>query len=167
MTDLPEPQPDPLPERVEPPASEQPERRRLRLPRTTEGTLASALLVSAGINGVFGLLVLIFPRFVWNVVGGAADTFDPAYAATRFAGAVLIALAVGALLVLGRPEGQNTLVTVLALEKTLVTAALIVNLAVDDTPLRAWFEVLAAVGSAGLAAYLWWARIRGRKLLRA
>ena len=163
MTDRPE-SPEPEPQQREAPSEP---KRRLRIPQTTEGTLASALLLSAGANGVFGLMVLIFPRFVWNVLGGAADTFDPAYASTRFAGAVLIALAVGALLVLGRPEGQTTLVTVLALEKTLVAAALIVNLIVDEAPTAGWFEVLAMVGSAALAAYLWWARVRGRKLLRS
>ncbi len=141
-------------------------RLRPRLPKTVEGTLSSALLVSAGLNGLFGLLMLIFPRFVWDTVGGAGDILGPAYDSMRFAGGVLVVLAIGALLVLGRPEGQNSLVTVLALEKTLIAAAFIINVAADEAPTDLWFELVVAIGSTVVAAYLWWARIRSRKLLQ-
>jgi hypothetical protein len=135
--------------------------------RTPEGTLGIALLAYAGLNGLSGLLILLFPRFFWDVIGGAADLYGRAYDSTRFAGGALIALAVAALLVLRKPKGQNTLVTIMAVEATLVALGVVANIAFDDTPTDLWFELLMAAGSLGLAGYLWWARIVARRVLKA
>jgi len=134
--------------------------------RTPEGTLATALLAYAAVNGLSGLLVALFPTAFWNTIGGAADLYDRAYDSTRFAGAALLALAVGALLVLRKPAGQQTLVTVFALEATLVTLAIFTNLVGDDTPTDLWFEIVMLLGAGGVAGYLWWARIKARGILR-
>ena len=122
---------------------------------------------SSGNHEIFGLLLLFFPRFLLDTIGGGADIFDRAFDLMRFSGGALVALAVGALLVLRKPAGQHTLVTVMAIEATLVAAAIITNIAIDDTPTDLWFELVVAIVSAALAAYLWWARIRARKLLQA
>ncbi len=136
-----------------------------RIPRTPEGTLATALLAYAVINGLFGLVLLFFPRFLLDTVGGGADIYDRAFDLFRFSGGALVALAIGALMVLRKPEGQHSLVTVMAIEATLVAAAVIANIAIDDTPTDLWFELIIAIVCAVLAAYLWWARIRARKIL--
>jgi len=136
-----------------------------RVARTPEGTLATALLAYAGINGIFGLVLLFFPRFLLDTIGGGADIYDRAFDLFRFSGGALVALAVGALMVLRKPEGQHSLVTVMAIEATLVAAAIITNIAIDDTPTDLWFELLIAIVCAALAGYLWWARIRARRIL--
>jgi hypothetical protein len=135
--------------------------------RSPEGTLATALLAYAAVNGLSGLLIAFFPRAFWDTIGGAADIYDRAYGSTRFAGAALLALAVGALLVLRRPAGQQTLVTVFALEATFVTLAIFTTLVADDAPTDIWFEILMLLGAGAVAGYLWWARFKARNILKA
>lgn len=140
--------------------------RKPRARMTPETTLGTALLAYAGLNGLAGLFMLTFPRALWVTIGGADAFFDRAYASTRFAGAALVTLAVAALLVIRKPSRQSTLVTVLALEATLVAVATLVNAVADDVPTDLWFEWLIALGSIALAAFLWWARIVARKALK-
>jgi hypothetical protein len=123
------------------------------------------LLAYAAVNGLSGLLIALFPTAFWNAIGGAADIYDRAYDSTRFAGGALLALAVGALLVLRNPRGQQTLVTVFALEATLVTLAVFTNILADDTPTDLWFEIVMLLGAGAVAGYLWWARIKARRIL--
>jgi hypothetical protein len=134
--------------------------------RSPEGTLATALLAYAAVNGLSGLLIALFPTAFWDTIGGAADIYDRAYDSTRFAGGALLALAIGALVVLRRPAGQQTLVTVFALEATLATVAVFTNIVADDTPTDLWFEIVVLLGAGGVAGYMWWARFRARRVLR-
>lgn len=134
--------------------------------RSPEGTLATALLAYAAVNGLSGLLIALFPTAFWDTIGGAADLYDRAYDSTRFAGGALLALAIGALVVLRRPAGQQTLVTVFALEATLATVAAFTNIVADDTPTDLWFEIVVLLGAGGVAGYMWWARFRARRVLR-
>lgn len=141
--------------------------RRPRERMTPETTLGTALLVYAAANGLAGLLMLTFPRVLWVSIGGASgETVGNAYASARFAGAALAALALAALLVMRKPAGQGTLVTVLAIEATLVAVATVVNGVADDVPTDDWFTWLVALGSVALAGFMWWARIVGRKVLK-
>lgn len=134
---------------------------------TPETTLGTALLVYAAANGLAGLLMLTFPRVLWVSIGGASgEAVGNAYASARFAGAALAALALAALLVMRKPAGQGTLVTVLAIEATLVAVATVVNGVTDDVPTDAWFTWLVALGSVALAGFMWWARIVGRRVLK-
>jgi len=149
--------PEPPPPERSAPAKEQ---------TTPESTLRSALLVYAAVNGITGALLLLFPRFVWDTIGGSADLFSPAYDSTRMAGGALFALAVGALLVIRAPRGQNTLVTVMVLEAALVAVGGFWNLFVDEPPTNLWFEIVLPFGAAAVGAYLAWARIKARKILR-
>jgi hypothetical protein len=134
--------------------------------RSPEGTLATALLAYAAVNGLSGLLIALFPTAFWDTIGGAADIYDRAYDSTRFAGGALLALAIGALLVLRRPAGQQTLVTVFALEATLVTLAVFTNIVADDAPTDLWFEIVMLLGAGAVAGYLWWARFKARRILK-
>jgi hypothetical protein len=118
------------------------------------------------VNGLSGLLIALFPTAFWDTIGGAADIYSRAYDSTRFAGAALLALAIGALLVLRRPAGQQTLVTVFALEATLVTLAILTTIVADDAPTDLWFEIVMLLGAGGVAGYMWWARFKARKILR-
>ena len=140
--------------------------RRPKTPRTPQGTLNTALFAYAAINGVSGVLIALFPRLFWETLGSADGDFARALDSTRFGGAALLALAIGALLVMRKPGGQNTLVTVFALEATLVAAALAANVVVDDTVTGVVFDWAMLLGCAAVAAYLWWARLKARKILK-
>jgi hypothetical protein len=137
-----------------------------RLSSTPAGTLRTAMLVYAAVNGVSGLILLLFPRVVWDTIGGAADLYAVAYDSTRLAGGPLIALAVAALVVLRDPRGQSTLVSVMVTEATLVAFGGWWNLVADDVPTNLWFEIAIPVASTVLAVYLAWARVRARRILK-
>jgi hypothetical protein len=131
-----------------------------------EATLGTALLAYAGLNGLAGLFMLTFPRALWVSIGGADPLYEKAYASTRMAGAMMVVLAIAALLIIRKPAGQSTLVTLLCLEATLVAAAAFLNASADKVPTDVWFDWLIALGSIALAAFMWWARILGRKALK-
>jgi energy-converting hydrogenase Eha subunit E len=134
---------------------------------TPEATLGTALLAYAGANGLVGLFMLTFPRALWVSIGGAeGQDLGEAYASTRFAGAMMVILAMMALLVIRKPARQSTTVTLLCLEETLVGVALFINAVADDVPTSGWFTWLIALGSIALAGFMWWARIVGRKALK-
>lgn len=158
----PEPSPDTTPADRGAPGVKRP--REKMTPQTALGT---ALLAYAALNGLAGLFMLTFPRALWVSVGGAEGAdMGNAYASTRFAGAALAALAVAALLVMRKPARQSTLVTVLAVEATLVAGATVVNGILDDVPTDGWFTWLIALGSVALALAMWWARIVARRVLK-
>jgi hypothetical protein len=152
----------PEPARPSTPAP-QPKQKRARTP---QATLNTALLAYAAVNGLSGLAITLFPRFFWETFGSADGDFVRALDSTRFGGAALFALAIGALLVLRRPAGQQTLVTVFALEATFVTAALIANVFVDDTVTGLLFDWVMLLGCAAVAGYLWLARFKARRILK-
>lgn len=164
---MPDPQEEPKP--AEPPSTPR-DATAVRRPRegmTPQTTLGTALLAYAGLNGLAGLFMLTFPRALWVSIGGAeGESAGNAYASTRFAGAALAALAVAALLVMRKPARQNTLVTVLCIEATLVAVATVLNGVIDDVPTDGWFTWLVAIGSVVLAGFMWWARIVARKILK-
>ena len=148
------------------PASGDTAARPSRMKMTPEATLGTALLAYAGSNGLAGLFMLTFPRALWVSIGGADPLYEKAYASTRFAGAMMVTLAIAALLVIRKPARQSTLVTLFAFEATLVAFATFVNAVGDKVPTDVWFDWLIALGSIALAAFMWWARIVGRKALK-
>ena len=138
-----------------------------RAKMTPEATLGTALLAYAGANGLAGLLMLTFPRALWVSIGGADGTDAArAYTSTRFAGALMVTLAIMALLVIRKPARQSTLVTLFSVGETLVAAATLANALGDHPPTSLWFEWLIALGSTALAGFMWWARLVGRKALK-
>jgi hypothetical protein len=135
---------------------------------TPEATLGTALLAFAGANGLVGLLMLTFPKALWASIGQVSDAeAQLAYTSTRFAGALMITVALIALLVIRRPAGQSTLVTILCIGETLVGVATLLNAIGDHPPTAFWFEWPIALVSIALALFMWWARFVGRKALKA
>lgn len=164
---MPQPSEEPTPGPATPAPVEATSARRPRQHMTPETTLGTALLAYAAANGLAGLFMLTFPRALWVSIGGAeGEGVANAYASTRFAGAALAALAVAALLVMRKPAGQSTLVTVLAVEATLVAVASVLNGVIDEVPTDGWFTWVVALGSVALAGFMWWARIFSRKVLK-
>ncbi|MDX1691756.1 MAG: hypothetical protein R3290_12110 [Acidimicrobiia bacterium] len=137
------------------------------LPKGPDTTLRTAMFVYAAVNGVSGLLLLAFPRLVFDTIAGSADLYAVAYDSMRLAGGPLVALAVAALVVMRDPTGRNTLVTVIVLEAVLVAVGGWWNLLADDPPTNLWFEVAVPVASTVLAGYVAWARVAARRILRA
>jgi hypothetical protein len=139
---------------------------RKRMP--PEATLGTALLAFAGANGLVGLLMLTFPKALWASIGHVEDPLAAAaYTSTRFAGALMVTVALIALLVIRRPAGQSTLVTFLCIGETLVAVATFITAAIDNPPTAGWFDWPIALVSIALALFMWWARIVGRKALKA
>ena len=135
---------------------------------TPEATLGTALLAFAGANGLVGLLMLTFPKALWASIGQVSDVeAQAAYTSTRFAGALMVTVALIALLVIRRPSGQSTPVTILCIGETLVAVATLLNAVGDHPPTAFWFEWPIALVSLALALFMWWARIVGRKALKA
>lgn len=160
---------DPFPSehrKPEQPKQPAPSPRPRRTPRTPEGTLGIALLAYAAVNGIAGVLIALAPQVFWETIGSADSDFGRAFDSTRFAGGALLALAIGALAVLRRPAGQYTLVTVFALEATFVAAAAAGNVAVNDTATGWIFDWVVLLGGAAVAGYMWWARVKARRILK-
>ena len=83
----------------------------------------------------------------------------------RWSGGVLIALGVGAIFVIRRPEKQDPFVITIALGCLLTGLALIYAwiTAVEDTAI--WFTAVPAILTLVLSALLWWSRYQARDIL--
>jgi drug/metabolite transporter (DMT)-like permease len=111
---------------------------------------------------------MLWPDLIWERFAGASDSVLEVLEGMRWAGAVLVAWAVGGMLVLSRPEGRQTMVTTFALQYTLAAAALMVSAVADEFFwAESWFVVLAIVVVGAVAAYLWYGRWAGRRVLTA
>jgi hypothetical protein len=137
-------------------------------PRPPGSTLAIALLAYTAGNTLYGLPMLLAPGLIWGTIAGAEGDARTALESTRWVGALLLALAFGALLLLIRkPTGQRTFVTTLALGDAAMAAALVLGIASGDFDgiVDAWFVWATALGLAAISGYLWWARFKARSLL--
>ena len=82
-------------------------------------------------------------------------------------GAVILAWAVSGILVLARPGGRAIFVTTGALQLTFGAASLLYSWSVSEYEWSTWYHALATLILAGGALYMWWARLRGREVLKA
>ncbi len=143
-------------------------RARERPKRTPRGTLNMALGMYIVVNLAYGIPLLLAPDLLWGTVAGADEAAKVALRTTRWGGAILVAWAVGAFLLMAVPRGQRTFFTTLALQYSLAAAAIVFSILTgewDDAGVAAWFPWLSAVVIAAGALYLWLARLRARDLL--
>lgn len=136
-------------------------------PRTPRATLNLSLLAYIVGNSVYGLPMILAPGLIWDTIGGADGDAATALESTRWVGALLLALAFGALLVLRKPAGQRSFVMTLALGDAAMAALLVLGALGDDFDgvLDAWFVWVTAIGLAVISAGLWWSRFKARALL--
>ena len=130
--------------------------------------LRLSVLAYVVLNVAYGLPIALWPDLIWKNIAGAEGLQLEALRSVRWAGAILLAWAIGGLLTLARPEGRQTMVTTFALQFSFATAALVVSALADEFAfVRTWF-VLLAIAAIGLAAgYLWYGRWAGRRVLTA
>ncbi len=127
-----------------------------------------ALLTYIAINLAYGVPLLLAPDFLWGTIAGASGQAEAALATTRWGGAILVAWAVGAFLLMAVPRGQRTFVTTLALQYSLAAAAIALSAVAgefDDAGIRAWFPWASVVVVGAGSLYLWYARLKARDLL--
>ena len=138
-------------------------RRRQRDPAST---LTSSMVVYIFVNLLFGIPLAAAPRAFFDLVG-FEDIVAAELGGFRWVGASLLAWGISGILVLARPEGRAIFVTAGALQLTLTALALLYSWSVDEYGWDTWFQAVATLVFLGGAAYLGFARLAGRKVLRA
>jgi len=128
--------------------------------------LRLSVLIYVGINVVYGLPIALWPDLIWDTVAGGDSAELVGLMSARWAGAILLAWAVGGLLVLTRPQGRQTMVTTFALQTSFATVALIVSALADEFVWAdTWFVLFAIVAIGAESLYLWYGRWAGREVL--
>lgn len=119
------------------------------------------LVIYAVVSLVYGLGLLFVP----GVLGDMAGSNPVDFAEVRWSGGVIIALLIGALLVLRNPAKQGSLVTTLALAMSLAGLAKLYSLLTHEYSGATWFLALPTVILLIISALLWWSRQRAKKIL--
>lgn len=139
---------------------------RVRRPRDPAGTLTVAMLTYIFVMLVFSLPLVIFPVTFFDVIG-LDERVAEDLGGLRWIGAVLLAWAISGILVLARPGGRAIFVTTGALQFTLGALALLYSWSIGEYAWDVWYQALATALLIGGSLVLWWARLSGRKVLRA
>jgi hypothetical protein len=123
--------------------------------------LKVVLVIYAVVVLVYGLSFLFIPGKLVDMAGG-----DPvAYGWLRWPGATLIALGIGALLVMRRPAKQGIFVMMLALGSSLAGLAMLYSWIMTEYSGNTGFIAVPTVIVLALAVLLWWGRVQARKIL--
>jgi hypothetical protein len=125
------------------------------------GILKIVLIIYAVVCIVYGLGYLLFPDLLVDLSGG-----EPVFHGwLRWAGGILIALGIGAILVYLKPGGQGIFVTTIALGCSLAGLALVWAWISIEEGANAWFTALPSIVVLALAGLLWWSRQSAKKIL--
>ena len=123
--------------------------------------LKVVLVIYAVVVLVYGLSFFFIPGVLTDMAGG--DPVD--YGWLRWPGATLIALGIGALLVMRRPAKQGIFVTTLALGSSLSGLAMLYSWIMTEYSGATWFIAVPTVIVLILAVLFWWSRVQARKIL--
>ena len=123
--------------------------------------LKFALLVGAIMSLVYGLGYLLLPATLANLSRG--NPVEVSW--LRWSGGVLVALAVGALMVYSKPEKQNVFVTSIALANLLAGLGLLYSWLMQEYSGATWFIALPACLTLLVAALLFWGRSQAKGIL--
>ncbi len=135
-------------------------------PRDPAATLTTAMVVYIFINLAFALPLVVFPATYFDIIG-LDDSVADELGALRWVGAVLLAWAISGIQVMARPVGKAVFVTTGALQLTLAAVAFLYSWSIREYGWDLWYQILGSAVLTGGAVYMWWARMSGRKLLRA
>ena len=125
------------------------------------GLLKTILVLYVLVVLVYGLLYFFVPDYLVKLSGGS-----PVFHGwLRWAGGVLIALGIGAILVIMQPKNQGIFVTTAALGCLLAGLALIWTWINIEEGAHIWFTALPAILTLALSALLWWARYQAKNIL--
>jgi hypothetical protein len=123
--------------------------------------LKVVLVIYAIVVLVYGLSFFFIPGVLSDMAGG-----DPVnYSWLRWAGGVLIALGIGALVVMRKPAKQGVFVTTIALACSLAGLGLLYSWIATEYSGSSWFIGVPTIIILALAVLLWWSRAQARKIL--
>lgn len=125
------------------------------------GLLKIVLIIYAVVCIIYGLGYLIVPDVLVDLSGG-----EPVFHGwLRWAGGILVALGIGAILVYLKPKNQGIFVTTIALGCTLAGLALTWAWINIEEGANVWFTALPSIVVLALAALLWWSRQSAKNIL--
>ena len=123
--------------------------------------LKFALMIAAIVSLVYGLCYLLVPSILVKLAGGS-----PVEASwLRWSGGVIIAWAIGALMVYSKPEKQNIFVTYLALAHLLSGLGLLYSWIMQEYSGATWFIAIPTCLILILSALLFWGRNKAKGIL--
>ena len=123
------------------------------------------MVVYVFINLIFALPVLVAPEAFFDSIG-LTDQVADQLGGLRWVGAVLLAWAVSGIIVLARPGGRAIFVTTGALQLTFGAVAFIYSWTISEYEWSTLYHFVATAVLAVGSAYMWWARLRGRSVLK-
>ena len=124
-------------------------------------TLKLALMIAAIVSLVYGLGFLLFPGALVKLSGG--NLVEGSW--LRWSGGVIIAWAIGSLVVYGKPEKQNVFVTYFALAHLLSGLALLYSWIMQEYTGATWFVAIPTCILLILAVLLFWGRNQAKEIL--
>lgn len=151
---------EPVEEAVEPAVA----KAALPVRRDPVSTLNIAMLVYIGVNTLIGVPLTLAPAGVYEFVGVAPQVATELNG-LRWLGAMMLAWAISAILILARPVGRAFFVTAGSLQLTFGAAAFVYSWTLGEELGDTWFQVLMTMILVGSAMVLWWARLKARKVL--
>jgi len=123
--------------------------------------LKFALMIAAIVSLVYGLGYLLVPGTLVKLSGGNPVEFGW----LRWSGGVIIALAIGALMVYSKPEKQNIFVTSLALALLLSGLGLLYSWIMQEYTGATWFVAIPTFLLLILSALVFWGRNQAKGIL--
>ena len=124
-------------------------------------TLKLALMISAIVSLVYGLAYLLIPSSLVKFAGGS-----PVEASwMRWSGGVIIAWAIGTLMVYSNPKKQKIFVTYLALAHLLAGLGLLYSWVMQEYSGATWFIALPTLLLLVLALLIFWGRNQAKEIL--
>jgi hypothetical protein len=123
--------------------------------------LKFALMVSAIVSLVYGLCYLLVPSTLVKLSGG--NLVEAGW--LRWSGGVIIAWAIGALMVYSNPEKQNIFVTYLAFAHLLSGLGLLYSWIMQEYSGATWFIAIPTCLILILSALLFWGRNKAKGTL--
>jgi uncharacterized membrane protein YcaP (DUF421 family) len=123
--------------------------------------LKFALMIAAIVSLVYGLAYLLVPGTLVKLSGGNPVEFGW----LRWSGGVIIALAIGALMVHSKPEKQNIFVTIMALAHLLSGLGLLYSWIMQEFSGATWFIAIPTCLILILSALLFWGRNQAKGIL--
>jgi hypothetical protein len=136
-----------------------------KTPRDPAATLTTSFVVYIFINLALALPLVIFPVAYFEVIG-LDDAVADSLGGLRWVGAVLLAWSITGIAVMARPEGRGVFVTAGATQLTLGAIGFLYSWSINEYRWSTWYHAVCSVVLTAGAAYLWWARLSGRKVLR-
>ncbi|MBT8207468.1 MAG: hypothetical protein HKN07_05125 [Acidimicrobiia bacterium] len=154
------------PGETEPPGNleESPKKGAPPIRRDPVSTLNVGMLVYIGVNTLIGVPLTLAPAGLYDFVGVASDVASELNG-LRWLGAMMLAWAVSAILILARPVGRAFFVTAGSLQLTLGAAAFVYSWSLGEELGDTWFQIVMTIILVGSAAVLWWARLKARNVL--